>query len=81
MAKCRTCGEEIDFVTLQSGARMPVEGTTSETYYIHHEAKGVPQIMVVTEDGEVIRGRLGKEHESGVLRVVGCESHFPRCST
>jgi hypothetical protein len=79
MARCRGCREAIDFVTLRSGKLMPVEGPDAETYYLHHDQPGYPQIVLVTDDGDVIRGRLGKSTDSGVLRVEGRESHFARC--
>lgn len=58
---------------------MPVEAATTETYYLHLNAPGSPQMVLVTEDGDVLRGRLGKQEESGVTKVVGSESHFARC--
>jgi hypothetical protein len=79
MARCRGCREEIDFVRLRSGRLMPVEAMTSETYYVHLAAPGHPQIVLVTDAGDVLRGRLGAPSESGVARVEGRESHFTRC--
>ena len=64
---------------LRSGKFMPVEAMISETYYVHQGAAGAPQIVVVLNSGDVIRGRLGTQHESGVLKVEGRESHFARC--
>ena len=68
-----------DFVSLRSGKLMPVEAATTETYYLHLGQSGHPQMVLVTENGEVLRGRLGKESESGVTKVIGRESHFARC--
>ena len=79
MARCRSCGDEIDFVTLRSGKRMPVESTTAETYYVHLGQGGHPQVVLVLDSGDIVRGRLGKQHESGALRVEGRESHFANC--
>ena len=79
MSRCRSCGEEIDFVRLRSGKLMPVEAATTETYYLHVGAPGVPHMALVTEDGDILRGRLGKQHETGVTKIVGSESHFSRC--
>ncbi len=79
MPRCRSCGETIDFVRLRSGNLMPVEAATTETYYLHLDAPGAPQMVLVTEDGDLVRGRLGRQHESGVTKVVGSESHFARC--
>lgn len=81
MAKRCRCGEEIEFIEMQSGTRMPVESKTPETYYLHQGAPGGPQMVIVTLDGTVIRGRLGKQTESGVVKVEGYESHFARCSS
>lgn len=78
MARCR-CGDEIGFVEMKSGTRMAVESTTPSTYYLHQGAPGGPQMVIVTLDGTVIRGRLGKPKESGVVKVEGYESHFVRC--
>ncbi len=79
MTRCRSCHEEIDFVKLRSGKLMPVEAATTETYYLHLGAPGSPQVVLVTEDGDVLRGRLGTQHESGMAKVLGSESHFARC--
>ena len=77
--KCRGCRADIDFIRLPSGKCMPVEGRTAETYYVHHDAPGHPQIVLVLDEGTILRGRLGTREDSGVLRVEGRESHFPRC--
>ena len=58
---------------------MPVEAATTETYYLHRDAPGVPQMILITEDGDIVRGRLGKAHEDGVTKIIGSESHFARC--
>src|SRR3989304_302999 len=65
MARCRSCGDEIDFVPLRSGKRMPVESTTAETYYVHLGQGGHPQVVLVLDSGDIVRGRLGKQHERG----------------
>jgi len=79
MARCRACPAEIDFVRLRSGKLMPVESATPETYWIHEGQPGHPQVVLVLDSGDVLRGRLGKEHESGVMKVQGRESHFATC--
>lgn len=68
---------------MPSGKKMPVEGLDVETYYLlpdHGFADAAhPRLVIVTEKGEILRGRQGAPHESGVLKVVGRESHFARC--
>ena len=79
MPRCKGCDEEIAFVRLASGKWMPVEGLDAEVYRLHLNDAGDPQLVIVTVDGAVIRGRKGAQHESGVLKVEGYESHFARC--
>lgn len=64
---------------LPSGKLMPVEGLDVETYYLHLGQPGAPQMVLVSENGDIIRGRMGDVNESGVLKVLGRESHFARC--
>ena len=63
----------------RAGKFMPVESATMETYYLHLNQPGDPHLVLVTEDGTTLQGRQGTEHDSGVVRVVGAESHFARC--
>lgn len=62
---------------------MPVEGREAETYYLHPDHAFAdtthPRLAIVTDEGDVIRGRQGTVNENGVLRVEGRESHFARC--
>lgn len=81
--RCRSCDADIDFVTLPSGKKMPVEGLDVETYYLRPDHGFVdsahPRLVIVTDDGTLVRGRQAGSHENGVLRVEGRESHFARC--
>lgn len=91
MARCRGCGETIDFVTLKSGRKMPIESTESEEYRIHLENPAVSgrtaKKLVIVVDGEVLT--VWQEIETqpdgrvrlvdGPCKIVGVESHFARC--
>ena len=79
MATCKSCGEEIGFVKMQSGKFMPVNGMEQETYYLDLNDRAEPQMMVVTENGACFKGRIGRSNEDGVMQVKGRESHFATC--
>lgn len=70
----------IDFVQLPSGKWHPVEGLEPEVYFIdRQDTTSAPQLVIVTEDGDLIRGRQVDRMAERALRVEGRESHFPRC--
>jgi len=77
--KCRSCGEDIAFVKMDSGKWMPVNGLESETYSLHLQDRGEPQMTVVTDAGACFTGRIGKAHESGTTQVRGREVHWATC--
>ena len=77
--KCRGCGEDIYFVKSTRGKNIPVNGLEPDTYYLHLRDYGEPQMIVVVETGECIRGRIGKATDNGVTMVRGNESHFATC--
>jgi hypothetical protein len=63
-----------------SGRQMPVEGTAPEVRWVHVNAPGHPQVVLITDAGIVVRGREGAKDHEGVTPVVGRESHFATCS-
>ena len=89
MSRCRYCNEEISWVRLRSGKAMPCEGDKPEVYHVHLAQEGkpmdrevchrLPQVVLVTLEGDVLRGRVAPRSESGTTPVEGYESHFARC--
>ena len=77
--RCRYCRAWIVFVTLRSGRRMPVEADEPEEYHVHLGDPHPPQIVLVTDAGDVLRGRRAERSESGTTRILGRESHFATC--
>lgn len=69
MARCRSCGAEIVFITTTRGKKMPCE---AEPVWFD-EMVGGPD-TVVTRNGEVIRATI---HEGGAEE--GYVSHFANC--
>lgn len=58
---------------------IPVASSEAEPIYFFVEKPGHPQIVVVTEDGTVLRGRKGARTDNGITKVLGWESHFSSC--
>ena len=83
MSLCRgaACRAEIDFVQLQRGRWHPVEGGgPPEVYYVETgDRAGSPQVLIVTPEGAMLRGRNARAHESGTTRAEGWVSHYGRC--
>ena len=79
MPRCRSCGEEIAFVKTAKGKMTPVNGLEPKTYHLHLGDRQEPQMAVVTDEGQIVRGLIGKAHESGTIQVRGRESHFATC--
>lgn len=73
------CGAEIQFVRNKRGKNVPVAAGDPEPFYFFLDKPGHPQVVIVTEGGEVLRGRKGSQHDNGVTKVVGWESHFSSC--
>lgn len=77
--KAAHCGELIEFVKTPRGKYIPVPAGDPEPMYLFPDQGGHPQVVVVLENGEVLRGRKGAPTDDGVLRVLGWESHFSSC--
>lgn len=73
------CGEYLRFVRTTSGRSIPVADTEPETQYLHIGQPGHPQVVIVAEGGDIIRGREGKSTDDGVCKVEGWRSHFSDC--
>ena len=71
VCKCRSCGAEVVFVTMQSGARMPCDATLIRC----REDKSA-KTSFVTPNGIVMRG---VEAPDGVADFWGYRSHFETC--
>lgn len=71
VCKCRSCGAEVVFVTMQSGAKMPCDATLIRC----REDKSA-KTLFVTPNGIVMRG---VEAPDGVADFWGYRSHFETC--
>lgn len=71
MSQCRSCGAEIKFIKLKSGKWNPVD------IQKHTLVEGGGSEVIVTESGEVVRGRFASV-EDGANRI-GYISHFATC--
>lgn len=71
VCKCRSCGAEVVFVTMQSGAKMPCDATLIRCC----EDKNA-KTSFVTPNGIVMRG---VEAPDGVADFWGYRSHFETC--
>lgn len=84
MAVCKGCGEQISFVKMRTGGTMPVEGEEDEAHYLDLREKVLgPQVVLITEDGLILKGREVRPDGGGqttvVTLVMGRESHFSSC--
>ena len=71
--RCRSCGEEIEWVTTVIGKKMPVN---PEIVNIVEDKTG--DTLIIADDNRVKRGyRVGDAHEGGY--ITGRESHFATC--
>ena len=74
VCKCKACGAEIVFVTMQgSGKRMPCDAEL-----IHAVKDDAAKTFFVLPGGIVKRGRAGR-HPNGEADFVGYRSHFESC--
>lgn len=73
VCQCRSCGAEIVFVTMQSGAKMPCDAEL-----IHAVKDDTAKTSFVLPGGIVKRGREGR-HPNGEADFVGYRSHFETC--
>ena len=71
MICCRSCGAEIKWIKMISGENMPVDA--QKRYII----KGGGREVLVTEQGELIRGTFASIEEGA--NGVGYISHFSTC--
>ena len=69
VCKCRSCGAEVVFVTMQSGAKMPCDAGIG-----HYRVDPKGEATFVTENGLVLRGTPDFDGET-----VGYVSHFNTC--
>ena len=69
VCKCRSCGAEIVFVMMQSGAKMPCDAGIR-----HYRVDPKGEATFVTENGLVLRGTPDFDGET-----VGYVSHFNTC--
>ncbi len=76
---CRSCGEPISFIQTPKGRRMPVDGDAPDTFYLDCTVRGPDRI--VTEDGQVLCGRILKAKEQGGIVVKGYIPHWNSCTT
>jgi hypothetical protein len=66
MATCKYCGLQIEFAATRMGRPLPVEGEATVV-------PGMEGIMVLTEHGDVVRGRqVGEAYEGKAVdgRIV-----------
>lgn len=70
---CRACGEQIVFVTMRSGAKMPCDAEL-----IHAVADDKAKTSFVLPGGIIKRGTIGR-HPDGMADFVGYRSHFETC--
>ena len=73
------CGEYIKFIRTTAGRHIPVPDVEPETQYFFPDQPGHAQVIIVTEGGDVLRGREGKQTDNGVAKVEGWRSHFSDC--
>lgn len=67
--KCRFCDTEIDFITMRSGKKMPVEGE-----YIPYDELKEGEV-IITDSGSLYKRRSDNSFPS----VKGRISHFSTC--
>ena len=77
MAKCKGCGAEIEWVKTSNNRSMPVNPE-----YIEVDPSGIPHDVIVTDDGQVVRGC--QVHDDRTLfqtagKVRGRVPHWGTC--
>lgn len=79
MSKCSSCGAEIKWIKLKSGKWNPVDPYkhTMIRAVIGESITAVGTDELVTDSGEVIRGRLASREEGA--NAAGYISHFATC--
>jgi len=70
MAQCKGCGANINFVTMKSGKKMPVN-----TEYFNYDDIETGTILI-TDGGNLYTKQDGQSYPN----VKGRESHFATCS-
>lgn len=74
---CRSCRRRIGFIALPNGKHMPVDPELVRT---HLHPLGEPKVVLITEDGRIIRGCQVAATVSEAMPVAGYVSHFATCS-
>ena len=73
VCKCRACGAQIVWVTMQSGKKMPCDAEL-----IHAVADEKAKTSFVLPGGIIKHGTIGR-HPDGTADFVGYRSHFETC--
>ena len=74
---CKSCGAKIVWIKTQNGRSMPCNEEQVEYQKNYRGAA-----LIVTKDGEVVRGNIIKEGGSALVPIVdgiGYVSHFATC--
>jgi hypothetical protein len=77
MATCRACGEPIEFILTPKGRRMPVDPGL-ETVIMDPTGHG-DRVLIVLEDGQVMRGYRAQPGAVRTIRVRGYIPHWDTC--
>jgi hypothetical protein len=80
MAKCKSCGAEINFIETVAGKKMPVDYTP--VYYV---PDGDGKDTIVTVRGETVKGRIVNDRDWSVGAIkdivrIGHTPHFASCT-
>ena len=73
-SKCRSCGASIEWITMPSGKKMPVN--EEEVALIPSEAG---RVLAIMPEGEIIRGIACAESYEAERWVYARVSHFATC--
>ena len=73
MSVCRGCGRSIDWISTKDGRNMPVD---PEPVY---EVEGGGKDRFVTDEGEVITGRIARPEEESRAIPVAFVPHWKTC--
>lgn len=79
MAYCRACQAEIRFIETPSGGHMPVNPELVKTFLIPL-AIGDKPVALVTERGNVVRGKEVSLTHKDAEAVEGYQPHWATCS-
>ena len=73
-SKCRSCGAAIEWITMPSGKKMPLD--LSEIPFVPAEGG---RYLAITPEGEIIRGWTCSESYEDERWVYARISHFATC--